>query len=108
MEALGLSFPVDVAESGVEALRILAGTEVTVLVLDLHMPDIHGLDVLSFWTQRGGGGKDGGKPAGRAVIVSTEVSPRDREKAMQSGAWGFVEKPVSSQALQQVLEGLGA
>jgi two-component system, chemotaxis family, chemotaxis protein CheY len=111
MESLGLTFPVDVAESGVEALRILASAEITLLVLDLHMPDIHGLDVLSFWTQRAnkeGTNKEGEPRAGRAVIVSTEVSPRDREKALQSGAWGFVEKPVSSQALQAVLEGLHA
>lgn len=97
MDALGLMFPVDVAESGVEALRILASTEIAFLVLDLHMPDIHGLDVLSFWTQR-----DGAKH-GKAVIVSTDISSRDREKALASGASGFLEKPVSPAALQAVL-----
>lgn len=98
MDDLGLAFPVDVAESGVEALRILASTDVSLLVLDLHMPDIHGLDVLSFWKQREGEKK------GRAVIVSTAVSARDREKALQSGASGFLEKPVTPAALRAVLE----
>ena len=102
MDALGLAFPVEVAESGVEALRILASTDVTLLVLDLHMPDIHGLDVLSFWRQRDGAAK------GKAVIVSTEVSARDRDKALASGAWRFLEKPVTPQAFQQLLESLPA
>jgi two-component system, chemotaxis family, chemotaxis protein CheY len=98
MDALGLAFPVDVAESGVEALRILASTDVTFLVLDLHMPDIHGLDVLLFWAQRDGAA------SGKAVIVSTEVSSRDREKALGAGASGCLEKPVSAAALQAVLQ----
>ena len=98
MEALGLSFPVDVASNGVEALKILASHDVTLLVVDLHMPDIHGLEVLSFWKKRPSVG------ARRALVVTTEVSPRDREKVLGAGAYRFLEKPVSAAAMREAIE----
>jgi two-component system chemotaxis response regulator CheY len=95
--ALGLALDVEEANGGVEALRILATCEVDVLLVDLHMPDVHGLDVLSFWRHR--------SPAGArlAVVVSTQVSDRDRGKALEHGAVSFVDKPVSVAAITTAL-----
>ena len=94
---------IDEASSGVEALRALASDVVDVLFVDLHMPDMTGLEVLAFWNkavvQAGKGGK-------RAVVVSTDVSSRDREKALESGAYRFLEKPVTVDAVAEALEGL--
>jgi CheY-like chemotaxis protein len=100
MEALGLSFPVVVAQNGVEALKVLASHDVTLLVVDLHMPDITGLEVLSFWSKRPSSQQR------RALVVTTEVSPRDREKILGAGAHAFLEKPVSSEAMREALAGL--
>lgn len=97
-EALGLALDVEEAGSGMEALRALTAATQAVVILDLHMPDMTGLEVLSFWRQRGGGA--------RAIIVSTEVSPRDREKAHELGAHALLEKPVTVEALTEVLRGL--
>jgi CheY-like chemotaxis protein len=97
-DALGLSFEVEEAGSGMEALRALAGANLAVVLVDLHMPDMTGLEVLSFWKQRGGGP--------RALIVSTDVSERDRAKAKELGATGFLEKPVTAAALTDALRGL--
>ena len=93
---------IDEAGSGVEALRALAVDVVDVLFVDLHMPDMTGLEVLAFWNKRvtaSGQGK-------RAVVVSTDVSSRDREKALESGAYRFLEKPVTVAAVTEALEGL--
>src|SRR6185437_4841404 len=79
------AFMIDEAGSGVEALRALASDAVDVLFVDLHMPDMTGLEVLAFWKARGTGK--------RAIVVSTDVSSRDREKALEQGAWRFLEKP---------------
>ncbi len=98
--ALGIALDVEEANGGVEALRILATCEVDVLIVDLHMPDVHGLDVLSFWYGR--------RPPGArlAVVVSTQVSDRDRGKALENGAVSFVDKPVSVAAITSALTGL--
>lgn len=98
--ALGLAVDVEEAGSGVEALRLLAAGPQAVVLVDLHMPDMTGLEVLSFWRQRGGGQ--------RAFIVSTDVSDRDRGKARELGAHGFLEKPVTVAALTEALRGLEA
>ncbi|MBI1948065.1 MAG: response regulator [Deltaproteobacteria bacterium] len=99
-DALGLSFEVEEAGSGMEALRALTAETQALVIVDLHMPDMTGLEVLSFWRKRGGGA--------RAVIVSTDVSPRDREKALELGAHALLEKPVTVAALTEVLRGLEA
>lgn len=99
-DALGLSFEVEEAGSGMEALRALTAATQALVIVDLHMPDMTGLEVLSFWKQRGGGA--------RAVIVSTDVSARDREKALELGAHALLEKPVTVEALTDVLRGLEA
>ncbi len=98
-EALGLDVEVDEAEGGVEALRILATRDVDVLIVDLHMPDVHGLEVLSFWRRRP---LDGAR---LAVVVSTQVSERDRSKALEHGAVAFVDKPISVSAMTNALAG---
>ncbi len=103
MAELHLVLDVDEAGGGVEALRVLACEDVAVLIVDLHMPDVHGLEVLAFWRSRVQ--QDGGRCA---VIVSTEVSPRDRERALERGAVVFIEKPISTQALVAALAGLSS
>lgn len=97
---LGLDIDVDEASGGVEALRVLTSEDVDVLIVDLHMPDVHGLEVLSFWR-----GRVKGRDADAvcAVVVSTEVSARDREKALEHGAVSFCDKPLSGGALAGAL-----
>jgi len=97
MGELGLSFQITLAGNGVEALKVLASQDVRLLVVDLHMPDIHGLEVLSFWSKRPASGPR------RALVVTTEVSARDRAKVMDAGASRFLEKPCSSSAMLEAL-----
>ena len=100
MARLGFDWVVDEAGSGVEALRVLASADVDVLIVDLHMPDMTGLEVLAFWKTRTS------TTGGRALVVSTDVSSRDREKALAGGAFRFLEKPVTGEALADALSGV--
>lgn len=100
-DRLSLDFDVDEAAGGVEALRVLASSDVDVLLVDLHMPGVHGLDVLSFWARRPG------QAGRRAVVISTQVSPRDRDKALEHGRVSFIDKPITIDALAAALADVG-
>lgn len=96
----GAEVSIDEAGGGVEAMRVLTSSDVDLLLVDLHMPGIHGLDVLSFWSERLG------RRDGQAIIMSTQVSAADRARALQRHAVaGFVEKPVTIDALRAVVGG---
>jgi two-component system chemotaxis response regulator CheY len=95
----GRALVVAEADDGVDALRQLAGDDVDLLVVDLHMPTLSGLELLAFWRQRA-------RADARAVVVSTDVSPHDRAKAAAHGRVAFCEKPVSPEALRAALAAL--
>ena len=101
-EQAGLTFEIRKVEGGMAALKALATETVDLLLVDLHMPDLHGLEVLSFWRQR-----EHPRPC-CAVVISTAVSERDRDKAIEAGATAFLEKPVSAEALGPALQTLQA
>ena len=102
MDRLGCDWTIDEAANGIEAVRLLASAEVHVLLVDLRMPDMTGLEVLAFWRTRGSAAPR------RALIVSQDISSRDREKGLAGGAAGFLLKPVSSAVLAEALAGLDA
>ncbi|MCP4501210.1 MAG: response regulator [Deltaproteobacteria bacterium] len=93
---LGKEAEIQIADGGVAALKILAAGEVNLLVVDLHMPDIHGIEVLNFWRSRGG--------KGPAIVLSTGVSEKDRDRAEKAGATAFLEKPVCADVILAVLQ----
>jgi two-component system, chemotaxis family, chemotaxis protein CheY len=84
------------AESGFEALRLLPRERWDLIVTDVNMPDINGLELVSFVK---------GNPAYTnvpLVIVSTEGSDRDRAKGMELGADAYLVKPFEPRELREV------
>ena len=85
------------AESGFEALRFLPREDFDLVVTDTNMPDINGLELVSFI-------KNNEKYASiPLVIVSTEGSERDREKGLELGADAYLVKPFDPEDLRQVV-----
>jgi two-component system chemotaxis response regulator CheY len=97
-----LEFPVKVveAESGFEALRFLPRETFDLVVTDINMPDINGLELVSFMK---GSAKYRSIPL---IIVSTEGSERDRDKGLGLGADAYVVKPFEPEALREVARNL--
>jgi two-component system chemotaxis response regulator CheY len=94
----GLPGPVKIveAESGFEALRALPRQRFDLILTDINMPDINGLELVSFVKT---------DPRYRSiplVIVSTEGSERDRDKGLRLGADAYVVKPFQPEALRQL------
>jgi two-component system chemotaxis response regulator CheY len=81
------------AASGLQALEALAIQPVDMMVLDLNMPDMHGLDVLKFVRSH---------QQSRALpvlVLTTRGDESSREAVMRAGASAYMTKPFSPTAL---------
>jgi two-component system, chemotaxis family, chemotaxis protein CheY len=88
-----LDAQVEEAVSGVEALRLLPRQHFDLLILDINMPNIHGLELISM-LRRSEAYKD--TPV---LVISSESSERDKQRALELGADGFLAKPFEAEAL---------
>lgn len=89
------SVPADVVEasSGFEALRLLPRGPYDLVVTDINMPDINGLELINFIRK-----SDAHKQT-PILIISTQSSERDRARGLSLGANGYLTKPFSQEAL---------
>ncbi len=100
LEDLGVPIKITEASSGFEALRCLPREDYDLVVTDINMPDINGLELVSFL-------KNNEKySAIPLVIVSTEGSDRDRDKGLGLGADAYLVKPFDPETLRQVARDL--
>jgi two-component system chemotaxis response regulator CheY len=98
----GLAAPVKIteAESGFEALRRLPRDAYDLILTDINMPDINGLELVAFVKKN---------EAYRSIpllIVSTEGSERDRDKGLALGADAYLVKPFDPEDLRRVAQDL--
>ena len=100
LEELGVPVEIVEAESGFDALRFLPRQRFDLVVTDINMPDINGLELVSFVKNNE---KYSSIPL---IIVSTEGSDRDREKGLGLGADAYLVKPFDPDALRQVVTDL--
>ena len=88
-----LSMDVIEAASGLDAIEQLAVAPVSLIVLDLNMPDMHGLDVLGFVRASQ---KFQHIPV---LVLTTRGDDASRAAALQAGATRYLTKPFKPQAL---------
>ncbi|MGD2121686.1 MAG: response regulator [Gemmatimonadota bacterium] len=81
----------DVALNGEEALAMLEGELPDVMVLDLKMPGIGGLEVLE--------AVKGRYPSVQVIILTGHGSEKERAEALRLGAFAYLQKPVDIQDL---------
>lgn len=88
-------FEVTTAKSGFEAMKVLAQRKFDLVITDINMPDINGLELVSFVRRNA---------AYRAIpllIISTEGSERDRLRGLELGADAYLVKPFELDALRR-------
>jgi len=84
------------ASSGEEALRMLQSEQVDAILLDVHLPDLSGIEVLDKLKQAG---------ETRSVIMMTADPQLDDVKAaLRLGAYDFVSKPINFDELTITLQ----
>jgi two-component system chemotaxis response regulator CheY len=81
------------AGSGLQAIETLAVQTVRMVVLDLNMPDMHGLDVLKFLRSHT---QYRDLPV---MILTTRGDETSRDAALQAGASAYMTKPFSPSVL---------
>ena len=98
----GAEEPIEVLEasSGFDALRVLPRQELGLAIVDVNMPHIHGLELIAMLR---GNQRYQVLPL---LVISTESSERDRERALQLGATSFLTKPFTAEALIERVEAL--
>ncbi len=100
LEELEIPVKITEAASGFEALRMLPREDFDLVVTDINMPDINGLELVSFVR---GNERYRSMPL---VIVSTEGSSRDRDKGLGLGADAYLVKPFDPDALREIVRDL--
>lgn len=83
------------AGSGLEAIEQLTLGPVGLMVLDLNMPDMHGLEVLNFVRKH---------PAYRSlpvIVLTTRGDDASRDAALAAGANVYLTKPFVPQVLAE-------
>ena len=83
------------ASNGLEAIEKLARETINLMILDLNMPDMHGLEVLQFIRTH---------PQYRdipIIVLTTKFDAESRKAALERGASRYMTKPFEPTALRQ-------
>ena len=86
-----------VTTSGFEALKLLPRHRFDLIITDINMPDINGLELINFVKKN---------PHYRDTplfIVTTENRTRDRERGLALGAAEYLVKPFPPGSLEQLV-----
>ena len=94
----GLAF--DQAASGLEAIERLALAPPDLVVLDLNMPDVHGLEVLRFVRSHE---RFRTLPV---VVLTTRGDDESREAALREGATRYLTKPFAPAAFAPEIDSI--
>lgn len=89
-------YQVDTAENGDEALRKLASNPYDLLLTDLKMPYVSGMDIIRDLSTR--------KDAPVMIMMTAFSTVEVAVEAMKLGAFDFIVKPVDPAQLLQILE----
>ncbi len=96
IETLG-DYRIVEASSGFEALRLLPRENVDLILTDINMPDINGLELISYLRN------NSNYQSIPVFIISTEGSQKDIDKGKQLGANEYLIKPIDHSKLQALI-----
>ena len=83
------------ASGGFEALRLLPRGPYDLVITDINMPDINGLELVQFIRS-----SEQHKRT-PILLISTQSAEKDRERGLSLGADGYVVKPFTPAALRR-------
>ncbi|MBN1697516.1 MAG: response regulator [Spirochaetales bacterium] len=84
-----------VVHNGKSALDLFYTTEIDIVLLDVKLPDMNGLDLLSFLIQK--------KPACEVIVVTGFGNQDIAIQSLRRGAIDYIEKPILGEELTAAL-----
>ncbi|MFO0740364.1 MAG: response regulator [Labilithrix sp.] len=88
------SFEVTEAQSGFDAMRLLPRSKYDLIITDINMPDVNGLELIHFIR------RSEQYRSTPLVIISTQATERDVERGKKLGADAYVPKPFTPELLR--------
>ena len=88
------------AGDGDEAVRRTLATDPDVVLMDLHMPVVDGVEAIRRLAERGA--------RARAVVLTTYADDESVFGALQAGAWGFLTKDAGAEEIHRAVRTVAA
>ncbi|HVL75455.1 MAG TPA: response regulator, partial [Noviherbaspirillum sp.] len=92
-----LGYRADVVANGLEALDALERQQYDVVLMDIQMPEMDGLEATRRLRSRHGSGGP------RVIAMTANAMPGDREKCLAAGMDTYVSKPIELDRIRAVL-----
>jgi CheY-like chemotaxis protein len=96
-----MGYRADVAANGVEAIDAIQRQRYDLVLMDVQMPEMDGLEATRRIVQRWPGGSAPGRP--RIVAMTANAMQGDREQCLAAGMDDYVTKPIRVDALVAAL-----
>jgi DNA-binding NarL/FixJ family response regulator len=97
LEARGKYEVIGQASTGAELLRVLANKTPDVIILDVAMPELGGVEALQLMPES----RSGKVPA---LVLSADSQPRNVKAAIQAGARGYLPKDVEVHEIEFAID----
>ncbi len=81
------------AGSGLEGIDLAQATHPDLILVDLHMPQLNGYEVATRLSAL--------LPETPIIALTADTSEYVRERALASGCWGYIAKPIEADEFQQ-------
>jgi CheY-like chemotaxis protein len=85
-----------VAYDGQSALSVIKNDDPEVMIIDLKMPDISGMEILKKVKET--------RPEIEVIVLTGHGSDVDKETCMNMGAFAYLQKPVEIEELNEVIQ----
>jgi len=97
IQSVGKMFVIECG-TGFEALKMLPKHEFDMIITDINMPDINGLELITFLKN------DEKYKHIPLIIISTEGSEKDIKKGLSLGAQRYLVKPFDPEELKKIVK----
>jgi CheY-like chemotaxis protein len=98
-----MGYRADVAANGVEAIQALERQPYDVVLMDVQMPEMDGLEATREIRARWSAAEQQGRPRPRIIAMTANAMQGDREICLEAGMDDYVSKPIRVEELIQAL-----
>lgn len=90
------TYNLTIVDSGQDAIAKIGEEDFNLLIVDLHLPDMHGTDIIRRAAQLA--------PESAILVLTSDTTPETIQTTIQAGADSYVVKPVDKANLHMRIE----